>query len=668
MLKIINGILTISSFAVPNYRKLVERDKAVIIQKGTNKEPAMLLYDNIIKSKVIAHLGYDPEIAFANKSALEQFIAPNYEAQCFFANYKIDGKFLPENIQKQYTTKAVIIQAVKQYLNSSKKSVETIPAELDKLQKNIKNLIKDGKLHCEVVMPQSAVQWRRLLKAFNDKGYESLISGNLNNNNASKLKESKDSFLFTLLRKNINDSLVAETYNDYAKRQGWKQISPATVSRFRNKNKFDLTIEREGITSFRNNNSLYINRSKPTSPLYFWSMDGWTAELLYQEEYINSKNQVVTKYHNRLTVEFVLDPCCNYIIGYAIGKGEDSELHRLALQNAINHTKVLFGKRYSTWQLQSDNFGRKELQNLVSLGVAQYYTPARAKNAKAKPVEAFNAWFNSHIAATQENWSGKGITSDFGKQNSDYLNTHKKDFPSYAEICQQIDDMIMLQRAGCINEYLAKWQATTEDNRREMSDADYLYIFGERSTERKQKGGTDGRILGNNFHLDFQVDGKEYNYITTDMLFAQNPSVRWELRYDPQDMTNVLALSEDGRLKVMLQEPQRPAMAIKDQKPGDAQCRADIDKFNKELEKTLLERAEMHKQRAIAVAGRIPAYDEHLYNRASEEVEAELLQKLQITDSRNQHKINANVANNVDTLMDKIKREVLTKEQMYDRM
>jgi hypothetical protein len=41
-----------------------------------------------------------------------------------------------------------------------------------------------------------------------------------------------------------------------------------------------------------------------------------------------------------------MDPVVNYPVGCAVGTHETPELIRKALQNAVNHTNELFGKRY----------------------------------------------------------------------------------------------------------------------------------------------------------------------------------------------------------------------------------------------------------------------------------------------------------------------------------
>ena len=149
-----------------------------------------------------------------------------------------------------------------------------------------------------------------------------------------------------------------------------------------------ITTGNSGLNALRNKRSMQHKRKAPSMPLYFWSVDGWDAELLYQKV-----KDGTTTYHNRLTMVVVLDMFNEYPIGYAIGTHETPALIRAAVRNAIQHTKELFGEYHLVQQLQSDNYGRGAL-NSVYEAESKYYTPARVGNAKAKPIEPFFDIFN----------------------------------------------------------------------------------------------------------------------------------------------------------------------------------------------------------------------------------------------------------------------------------
>lgn len=170
-------------------------------------------------------------------------------------------------------------------------------------------------------------------------------------------------------------------------------------------------------------------------------MDGWVSELLYQKT--EEKNgRTTTTYTHRLTVVIVLDPCINYPVGYAIGERETPELIKAALRNAANHTAELFGRRYYSNQIQSDNYGRGNLKPIYQI-MGDIYTPARAHNAKSKVIEPFFNYFNRKYCQLCTNWGGFGITSNKDLQpNSEFLNKHRHSFPTEEECRQQLTAFI----------------------------------------------------------------------------------------------------------------------------------------------------------------------------------------------------------------------------------
>ena len=124
-------------------------------------------------------------------------------------------------------------------------------------------------------------------------------------------------------------------------------------------------------------------------------------ELLYQEG---------NTYNNRLVVVIVLDAMNNYPVGYAIGDRENTDLIRQANRNASLHINDLFGSYYQPRQLQSDNYGIKNLTPFYQ-AMAHLHTPAAVGNAKSKVIEPYFKYLNKTYCQRFPNWSGFNITS-----------------------------------------------------------------------------------------------------------------------------------------------------------------------------------------------------------------------------------------------------------------
>ena len=166
-----------------------------------------------------------------------------------------------------------------------------------------------------------------------------------------------------------------------------------------------------GANNFDNTRQMQVKRTRPTAALAMVSMDGWTVELLYQATHTDKKGHNITTYSNRLTLVVLIDVMNDYPLGYAIGEGESPDLIRQAIQNAIDHTRQLFGHWHILNQLQCDNYQKKALMPTYAL-VADKVTPARVGNAKAKPVEPYFSYLNTTYCQLLDNWSGFGVTSN----------------------------------------------------------------------------------------------------------------------------------------------------------------------------------------------------------------------------------------------------------------
>jgi hypothetical protein len=275
---------------------------------------------------------------------------------------------------------------------------------------------------------------RRLQEKFNQyrrEGYAALVTGKYGTRNAAKVDdETKESLLVGLIAnaRNLDNAYIAMQYNEIAKRQKWDTISSSAVASWRKKHDLLTAASRLGSAEFRNKRTMQVKRSRPTLPLLYWTVDGWTAELYYQDVKERESGSVTT-YSNRLTIVVVLDPCLDYPVGYAIGERETPALITAALRDAANHTAALLGRRYRANQLQTDNYGRGHLAPVYKVS-GEIYTPARAHNAKSKVIEPYFNMLNRKYCRPCMNWSGFGITSNKELQpNSEYLNAYRKEFP-----------------------------------------------------------------------------------------------------------------------------------------------------------------------------------------------------------------------------------------------
>ena len=551
-------------------------------------------------------------------------IIPDGEAVRFYSLYELkDGRNLPPDKQEEYANGVAILNAFKTVLEkaNSHRKRQSQPA-LNKTEfwaRAAKSLdrLADTYPHGLPTNP------RRLQQKFNDylkAGYETLISNKFLNNNAAKICEPiQESMLIMLLanHRNLDSEQIAGTYNTLAEQMGWERISRRTVVEWREKHSGITAAGRLGKSKFYDEMCMQVKRTAPTAPMLYWTLDGWTVELLYQDVTVNKKGHKVTTYHNRLTLEVVLDPCTKYPIGYAIGEAENPQLIVAALKDAVKHSQELFGRKYRVHQLQCDQYQLKALTPYYSV-VADKLTPARVGNAKAKVIEPYFRYLNKNYCQYQANWSGFGVTRNRNLQpNDDALNALKKSFPSREECAAQIIRFMETERHNKRTEYVTKWQALPESDKLLLTDEEYLLRFGVLHTKQIAFKAGQG--------LNPQIMGLKQQYECFDPNFRKHMHLKWTVQYDPDDLSKVLAVNEDGTLRFMFETRYQQPMALAERAAGDGTELARIQGFNSHFEHEVINTIAGHHDNC-----------EQLFSR-NRHLEGTLAKHL-ICDSKGQHK------------------------------
>lgn len=624
--KLLYDGLNVISFSL--YKKNDFHKQLNFLEKGGNGRQAIVTFKSIppeIREKVIAKLGKPPMVDQQNR--IESFYQEDLRARSFYEEYTLpDGRHLETEHQEEYTVNASMLAAIEAVVNETQltrksrggskavnwvgiaRTVATLKYKRD----------EEGILLFKHTLPENERRLRDKYNEFVKNGYNCLISKKFMNKNTAKIDdEVKEAILQELLGdgRNIDNALIAKLYNAIAKAKSWKEIDASTVSVWRKKLKRVTEAGRRGSKHYKNTLSMQVKRSRPSAPLFYWTADGWKAELLYQKQTITKKGKTTT-YHHRHTIVVILDAFNNYPIGYAIGDNESPQLIQEALRNAVNHTKELFGQRYRTWQLQTDNYQKTNLTPLYQ-AIADKWTPAEVGNAKAKVIEPYFKDLNK-ICQLKENWAGHNITASRDKQVSDeWLNMKKKQFPNAEECRIQLIQIIEQERASKQAAFVAAFNTLPADDKLSLSDELYLYKFG-RKTE-------PNRLEGQG--LTPRIGGIEHFYDCYDLNFRNHYAERWVVHYDPDDTKQALAVAKDNeQLRFMVEEKYIQPMALKDLKEGDSEERQRITEYNKQDREYITQK----RKRGAELVQELILSDK--------ELEGGILAGLLITDSRGQHK------------------------------
>lgn len=611
-----DGVITHNQYRYLNRKKRLER-----AQRANGVLKAFFYYDTLpehVKAKLSRK--YPNGIyKVAQSNYIEKFYYYDDAAYHYYFNHELGFK---ESQIKRYTANASVVQAVIRCLNDRSFYQRSL-GNPGRRTLNLSQIMDELEAKRTVWHHtfKSERTLRRAINRFKKESYDGLYNRNQGNQNASKLAMEEQGALMRMLLgnyRNLDHEQVAGLYNGIAEERGWDTVTAQSVSNYRDEWALVTEAGSRGLRSHRSSHSMQVKRTAPSTPLYYWTLDGWDAELMYQKTVVDKKGRSVTTYHNRLNVVMVLDPSCKYIVGYSIADTESAHSIKSAIRNAVTHMKELFGEYYFPFQLQSDNFAKREMGSFYEK-LTEKYTPAKVGNAKSKVIEPFFKAFNKRCQL-EGNWSGFGMTARKENQpNSEYLNTTvvKHSFPDRDGAIRQLEGIINKMRMECMSEFVSKFNAT--DDKQHLTQELYLYNLGETT-------GYTNRLEGSG--LNVTINRVKRVYDTFDMDFRlKHRREDWVVKYDPEDLKEVLVHSEDGKHRFTLEEKYLQPMALKDRQEGDAEELHKVFDYNKELEEEIVRR---NGEDYAIVRDMMSANN----------VIGDTLSKLIITDSLGQHKTN----------------------------
>lgn len=548
----------------------------------------------------------------------KQYIADHKAFDFYLAHtYGEDNKKLDLKYVEQYTYNASVLNTVLIAKTNRKDYIRAQGAVNIDIWQSLSNDVNAFR-EVEHNLPTTKDSLRRKVTQYQKEGYMSLISGKLTTQNAIKVKSKEQTAVVDELiakHNNFGNQTIAEIYNSIAERLNWKMITAQTVANRKMESNLITFAGRNSSKALSNKVLMQNKRSKPSSPMLFWTLDGWDAELLYQKTSVDKKGYTTTTYHNRLTIVVVLDPFNKYPVGYAIGTHETPELIKQAMLNAVLHTKELFGEYFKPYQLQSDNYSKKTLTPLYE-ACTKHYTPAKVGNAKAKVIEPYFGYINKKYCQLFDNWSGFGVASGSKNQpNDEMLNKIRHSFPDEAGCRSQLESVINAERSKKQMEFINKWQDVSNELRLPFAKENFLLALGETTGETNKLTGEG---------IKMKIDGAHVFYDSFDMNFRKLNHIDWQVKYNPSNLKEAIAISPNGEYRFELEQKYVQPMAIADQIEGDAMERQRIKSFNKDTLSFIIEkRNENHENLQ-------PILQNPLLN--------DTLAKHLLTNSRGQHK------------------------------
>ncbi|ROI09764.1 hypothetical protein EGI11_03130 [Chryseobacterium sp. H3056] len=622
----------------PNYDKLCRVGKIRRAREGKGLgNYALVEFDTIperFRVKIIKKLGYPPKKQVQHQ--ILKYRSTDYEAVDFFATYMIDEhRTLSPEHQEQYVADAEMLQALDAYIKEMKMFRKSRGGSITKVWVDAAKALAEVKEQTGHKLPGTDRRLRDKLEAFQKDGYKSLISEKFLGKNAAKVKDpAQEALLRSILRdhRNLDNEMIARIYEHTAQVMGWKSLTASGIANYRKLWKLYTYGGNHGEKAFDNYVGMTVKRTAPSSPLLYWTLDGWDSELYYQRT-----DEKGTTYHNRLTMVVVLDPSLKYPIGYAIGRAETTDLIRQAIRNAVLHTEELFGTKHKVLQIQSDNYGKKAMLPIYE-AFSQHYTPAKVGNAKSKVIEPWFNYFNKKYCQLMSNWSGHGVKA--AKQpNPEYLQKIKASFPDEFGCTAQLTAFIEREREELREKFLQAYAEMPDDAKKFVTEQEFLLHFGQETG-----------FLNSRSHSGIapKIEGIRYYYDSFDMDFRKYDSLSWRIKYNPEDLSQVLAYNEEHQLRFLLRQKHEQPMALYDRMEGDGEQLQLVRSFNREIKNEILE-VQAEDARTVS-----EFFTDH------KELDGSLVKTL-LTDSRGQHK-NLKNAKRLETA-----QKMITKQEVKEQ-
>ncbi len=640
------------------YNYKVNRGYLIVARQRGRNQSALIEFDTMeekTKKEYIRIYGNPKdEIERTRTNLLESTMQYNEAAYTYFSvEYRDEfGRKLNSDKAVLYTLQVRVLDACLFLAGEKKREIGGGNTRIDiwgRLSDMVNELAEirnnQGEPRYAHKLPANAKSLKRKADQYAKEGWSALIHKNRGNANAKKVADERlEAVMHKLLSQhmNLNNVQIMDKYNEIAMMMEMPVIkSPVTVDKYRKQMESTTLGHQRGFTKMRNTLEMQLKRTAPTTAMTYWTLDGWTVELLYRRkvdvtrsEKGESKKFLKTTYWNRKTIVVVLDACTKYPIGYSIGDQECTALIREALRNAMRHSKELFGNRYKPLQLQSDRYGKGSLTPFYQ-AMSKHYTPAAVHNAKAKIIEPYFNYLNRTYCQLQQNWSGFNVTSDKDNQpNLEIMNKNRHLIPDEEGVIAQINEFMAKERALKIEEYRKAFENTPDDRKIPFCDEEYLMLMGETT-------GRTNRLTGQGLMLEML--GERINFESFNMELRNHYNEDWVVRYDPEDLSQVLITNavstkghrvkeEIGNLAFVLHRTLNIPMALADQKPEHFEYRKQVREFNEEFERRYVEKQEQVDRTIYRLHEDIPMLGQR----------NNLLERALLTDAKGRHKDNRN--------------------------
>lgn len=534
----------------PNtWQSYIKRGKLNRLCRGGNGRHTLIEFATIacddIKQKVIQLAG-DPTQT-AQKTIFESYMKPDINAATFFTAFrKSNGKPLAKEKQIEYTTNAIILNAIETIVISKATNRSKVTGNTKRLWENISNAINQLPSNQYThSIPGNHRSVERMFKRFKADGYSSLVHGGIENENRVKIAGDIADYLLAMYcqpNKPLIPTLLA-IYNQKRVTAGWPTLSESAIYNFLEKpeNKRIWMLARHGKDSYMNAFGHKLSRDRSEwFPNAYWAIDGTKLDWVH---YHDEGNGTAAK----MKINPVFDVYSEMIIGYSISETENHVDHFTALKSALNLTQT------RPYKLTYDNqSGHKSsrMQELYSGIVAKdggVHNPTRP-GAKSNPAEQIFNRLQQQVISTfwfSDKQSIKSRSKD-NLPNVDFIHAQKHNLLTKEDLIQAWELAVKMWNNGMHPLMSTKTRAEVYATPAPMAESvdflDMIDLFWVNETKlvTYKNDGLHLRIAGQAYI--FEVYDKD-NKI--DKAFRRfNIGKKFIVRYDPEQLDSYIQLIE----------------------------------------------------------------------------------------------------------------------------
>lgn len=402
----------------------VRRGRAFYVRKGYGQGvEALIEYSTLpahVKSEIVSRYG-DPEQL--RKEVEERYSLPFDDAAYRYYRYeyiyiKNDREVrLSESLVDEYTLNARVIQALirkQRELQTMRNRMKNGMGNLWEIVAQYSETLKEQYGH---TLPASASRLRLKVKAYESKGYDSLISGRLGNENTAVITGDAAEYIISLKRSRIpayTHQQMFDKYNAVCELNGWKQLkSVQSMVGYL----YQPHVRRLWADIVLGENVVHseigykFTTQAPSCRDAMWASDGTRLNLYYRAVGADGRERLATA-----DVYVIIDVYSGAMLGYEIGNEAKSEVQYKAFRKA-----VLFAE-HRPYELVLDNqAGQKKLETQGFLKRiahnVHFKTPYRKQ---ANPIEAIFGQFQQQVLHKHFYFTGQNITAKGAETRPNY--------------------------------------------------------------------------------------------------------------------------------------------------------------------------------------------------------------------------------------------------------